>query len=384
VSVARTVLVPCLTAVILTLPFAGASRAMADTVYPLPPSSTAIQDALRYLRGQQGNDGSIGTYSDSAWACIAIAAAGEDPHDWKNGGPSLVDYLKEGPPDPFDEFNMGTFLSRMVLAAVAANEDPSAFGRWSGSDAGVEIEDGDYLSALKSLHDGTQFLQDLTGDPDSANTLNEDFWAVRALIAAGESPNSPIIDSTLDHIIDFQETDGGWTWGTPEHSWYEAGSSDVDNTAAAIVALCLGTRGASDAVQNALTYLQMNQHVSGGFESIWLGVNVQSTAWAVDAIRAAGGNPVGSEWTPVSMHPIDNLLAAQDGDGSFGESIRSSADAVAVLVGSGYPPGSADETSASGTARLGIETASLLPWLVLAGIVGLIVLIARRRFSRGA
>ncbi len=311
---------------------------VAEPEYPLSPSSAVIQDALWYLRDHQDVDGSIVGYGESAWACIAIAAAGEDPNNWDNGGPSLVDYLKGGHPDISEEFNMGTFLARMVLAAVAAGEDPSAFGNWSGSHAGVDIIDGDYLSALKSLHDGTRFLQDLTGDPDSAQTLNDDFWAVRALFAAGESPHSLFIQSSVEHIIDYQEGDGGWSWATPEHTWYASDSTDVDNTAAAIVALCLGNQSGSDAVTSALLFMGDNQNESGGFVNPISGVNVQSTAWAVDAIGAAGQNPVSSTWTPESLNPVDYLLAAQDVDGSIGDSVRSTADAIVALVGHYYVP----------------------------------------------
>jgi len=302
--------------------------------YPLSPSDSAVQAALDYLRGQQSSDGDIGGFGNSAFVCMAVAAAGENPDLWVNGGPSLVDYLKAGPADMSGEFNMGTFLSRMVLAAVAAGESPSAFGSWSGAHLGVTVTDGDYLGALKSLHNGTQFLQDLTGDPDSAETLNDDFWGVRALIVAGESPSSALVQSAVQFIIDNQEADGGWTWGTASHTWYMPDSSDVDNTAAALVALCLaGQDGVS--VADGLTFLSGSQDAGGGFTSIWTGVNVQSTAWAVDAIAAGGGDPTGADWTPVASTPIDYLLAQQESDGSFSGMVRSTADVLLSLLGPG-------------------------------------------------
>ncbi|MCK9357899.1 MAG: hypothetical protein M0R22_12255, partial [Dehalococcoidia bacterium] len=227
----------------------SATPLLAATSYPLPPGDPAIEDALDYLASQQAPDGGIGSYADSAWACIAIAAAGEDPAEWDNGGPSLVDYLAAGHPDVSGEFNMGTFLARMVLAAVAAGEDPGAFGSWSAANAGVSITNGDYLGALQTLHDGDQFLQDLTGDPDSARTLNDDFWALRALVAVGIAPGSTTVQSTADFIAAQQEADGGWTWSTPAHSWYTPDSSDTDNTAAAIVALALAGRSSSQEVR---------------------------------------------------------------------------------------------------------------------------------------
>lgn len=77
-----------------SLPVGGVA---ADQTYPLPPSDVAIQDALSYLRAQQAADGSIGGYSPSAWACIAIAAVGEDPNDWENGG-GFAGRLPQGRP----------------------------------------------------------------------------------------------------------------------------------------------------------------------------------------------------------------------------------------------------------------------------------------------
>jgi hypothetical protein len=301
----------------------------------------------------------------------------------RTGGDSLVDYLKDGPSDVSGEFNMGTFLARMVLAAVAAGESPAAFGSWSGSNAGVTITNGDYLSALKSLHDGTQFLQDLTGDPDSAETLNDDFWAVRALIAAGESPYSSMVQSTVQHIINYQEADGGWTWGTPGHTWYAPGSTDVDNTAAAIVALCLGGAEDSAAVRDGLDYMRANQDAGGGFGSIWLGVNVQSTAWAVDAIGAGGENPGGSAWTPASSSPIDYLLMSQETDGSFGGMIRSTSDVIVALIGAYYlSPDPAMPASVGGEALAPGKVGVLLaPLLAVSGVLVLLAGIPWRRFT---
>ncbi len=311
---------------------------LAATSYPLKPGDDVIQDALDYLASQQAGDGSIGSYSDSAWACIAIAAAGEDPDDWDAGGPSLVDYLAAGHPDVTGEFNMGTYLARMVLAAVAAGEDPGAFGSWSGSNAGVSITNGDYLGALWSLFDGDQFLQDLTGDPDSAETLNDDFWGLRAVIAAGAASSSSEVRAVASFIASFQESDGGWTWGTPAHSWYSPDSSDPDNTAAAIVALGLAGQASSQAVQDGLEFLHDNQDGSGGFVSLWTGVNVESTAWAVDAIGMSRQNPAGMQWSPDGDSPIEYLLGVQQANGSFEDSARATADAICALLGRHYRP----------------------------------------------
>ncbi len=352
----------------------------AATSYPLAPGDDVIEDALDDLASQQAVDGSIGSYSDSAWACIAIAAAGEDPDDWEAGGASLVDYLAAGHPDVTGEFNMGTYLARMVLAAVAAGQDPGAFGSWSGSNAGVSITNGDYLGALWSLFDGDQFLQDLTGDPDSARTLNDDFWGLRAVVAAGAAPSSSEVRAVASFIASFQEGDGGWTWGTPAHSWYSPDSSDADNTAAAVVALGLAGQAASQAVQDGLTFLHENQDGSGGFVSLWTGVNVESTAWAVDAIGISGQNPAGARWSPGGDSPIDYLLSSQEGDGSFDDPtnrVRATADAICALLGRYFRPA---PRSVGGEAFL-IDKSSVLavPLALCAGGAALAAFVLRRK-----
>ncbi|MBN1152572.1 MAG: terpene cyclase/mutase family protein [Dehalococcoidia bacterium] len=376
------ILIPLLSVVVLLLASAGG---VAAASYPVPASDGAVQGALLYLRAQQSVDGSIGGFGDSAWACIAIAAAGEDPNEWENGGQSLVDFLKAGPPggDLSGEFNMGTYLARMVLAAVSAGEDPEAFGSWSGSNLGVTITNGDYLGALVSLYDGTQFLQDLTGAADSAETLNDDFWAVRALVTAGESPYSPMVQSAVQFIIGNQEADGGWTWGTVNHGWYMLNSTDVDNTAAAILALCLGRRVDSEAVQDGLGFLRANQDASGGFIGYWTGVNVMSTAWCVDAIGAGSQHPDGSAWTPDDASPVDYLLGSQFGDGSFDGSIRSTSDAIVALVGSYYRAPASPVPVTVGGEALRPDKLALLVLPVLAGACVLLLgaLALRRKFE---
>ena len=167
----------------------------------------SIIRALDYLKMQQTDNGNIG---DTEWVIMAIAAAGEDPHDWKKyaSSDSIVDYLKtQG-----DNLGLTTDIEKYILAIVAAGENPSAF-------------DGhNYLADLKNEFDGTQM-----GD----NTLlNDDFWGVIALISAGVSPNDNIIQKTISYIKLNQQTDGSW-------SCYPSADGDTDDTAAAIMASAL-------------------------------------------------------------------------------------------------------------------------------------------------
>ena len=99
------------------------SPAMAADSYPLETTDPEVADALDYLRAEQGTDGSIGSFVDSAWIAMAIAAAGEDPHDWQVGGNSIVVYLAANAGDA----SLSTDYSRMILAIVASGEDPTDY-----------------------------------------------------------------------------------------------------------------------------------------------------------------------------------------------------------------------------------------------------------------
>jgi len=309
-----------------------ATPALAYAPYPLQPTDTEIAEALDYLREVQAADGSIGSYGDSAWAVMAIAAAGEDASEW--GDPSVVDYLKDNAASLGGEFNMGTAYARVILAIVAAGEDPSAFGTGDPTYA----PGGDYLTKLKELHNGAQF-EDGFGNTD---TLNDDLWGLMALIAAGEPQDSPMVTSTTAFIKDNQGEDGGWSWATFENPWYW--ESDVDDTAAGSMALiAAGEPQDSLVIEDALFYLQDNQDVSGGFLA-WGMANLASTAWAVDAIVAAGQDPISVDWAPAGSDPIDYIMTFKKADGSFLDGSawmpnpqKNTADAIVALLGEPYP-----------------------------------------------
>ena len=291
---------------------------------PLSPDDTEITSALDYLQSVQSGDGDIGGFNPSAWAVMGIAAAGEDPHEWNTapGNPSLVDYLKGNSEQLAWEFNTATGYERMILGIVAACEDPSAFGEGDPTYA----PDGDYLSKLKELHDGTQFVYEATHwyppyDTYIENqTLNDDFWGVLALIAAGEDSDSEMIQSTVAFIKENQGTDGGWSWATLDNYMYSG--SNVDDTAAAIMALiAAGESPDSPVINAALGYLHNEQDDSGGFgfEDWYTGelvVNSASTAWAIQAIVAAGQDPTSEDWT-LDGNPVNVLLSFQEDTGAF-------------------------------------------------------------------
>ena len=329
---------------------------LAYSPFPMDANDPELQGALDYLSDVQATDGSIGSYGDSAWAVMAIAAAGgdpnsfgspsvvncildnvdqlgselnlgtlagdlaravmataaagEDPHVW--GDPSVVDYLKDNAALLANEYNLATGYERVILAIVAACEDPSGFGEGDETYA----PNGDYLSKLQELHNGEQF----TDGFGSTDTLNDDFWGILALIATGDDPDSEMIQSCAAFIKANQDEDGGWSWATTDNFWYSC--SDVDDTAAAIMALvAAGESPDSTAITDALDYLSMNQDDSGGFgfedwETGELIVNSGSTSWVIDAIVVAGQDPTSEDWT-IDDNPVNVLLTFQEDCGAF-------------------------------------------------------------------
>jgi prenyltransferase beta subunit len=111
--------------------------------------------------------------------------------------------------------------------------------------------------------------------------LNDDFWGVMALVAAGLDPDaSDAIQDSVSFILANQDEDGGWSWGGGQ-------PSDVDDTAAAIMALiAAGHSPGSAPVADGLSYLKAAQMSNGGFES-WGETNSATNSWAINSIAAA-------------------------------------------------------------------------------------------------
>jgi len=297
--------------VVLILP----SAPVMATDFPLSTDDTAITDALDYLRQAQAADGNIGGFAISAWVVMALVAAGEDPHDW--GDPSIIDYLRDNWGNL--DWDKATDVERSILAITAAGEDPTDFGGQ------------DYLTQLKSLYDGEQVGYD--------DTLNDDFWGILALIAAGESPSSDIIVNTCEFIKYWQNEDGGW-------NWLAGDDSDVDDTGAAIMALiAAGESPDSDAVMMGLMFLMDTQNSDGGFPWMWGGASTSaSCTWAIGALVAAGEAPATWEMGSGDDNPISCLLSLQDTDGAFKYTASQktspefmTAYAIPALLGDPYP-----------------------------------------------
>jgi len=312
--------------------------------------------ALKFLQAKQTpSSGSIGSFSTSAWAVLAIAAAREDPRERKLYGRSLVDYLAAHPLLPYNDFVIATFedCARTLLAiSVLGDIDPTNFGNVN------------YLTMVKSYHDGVQF-----GDPVS---VNDDALGILALTACGDRSAAERINKSRGYIVSHQNEDGGWSRIIENHhngnetnetdniidgnttdgnatngnttngnATFEV-TSDLRTTAFVIQALvAAGEPLDSNITIDALAFLCRNIDSDGGFS------DAVTTSYAVQAIVAMGENPL--EWRNTSVNdsatPIDYLMSLQQPDGSFNYTTNQSffpryttTKVIPALATCPYPP----------------------------------------------
>jgi len=293
--------------------------ALAWTTWPLRgPQAKVALDALAWLRGQVQADGSLPAAIGSplgitADGVFALVAGGENPDTWGvGGGPTPVDYLKTHAM----EADTAGLVAKMILAAVGLRENPRAFG-------------GDMYAQLQGFYDGSGHYG--TSAMDQA-------WALLALAAM----QKPIPPEAVAALRDMQLENGGWEasagWG-----------HDTNTTALAIQALvAAGESAGSEAIQDALTFLEGQQNDDGGFPytkpSAWgTDSDANSTAYVVQGLVAAGEDPAGPRWTQSGGKPLEALAGFQVGSGAFewqpgmGESVLATAQAVPAILRTSQP-----------------------------------------------
>ncbi len=272
--------------------------------FPYSSNDDIITNALDFLKNQQKNDGNIGGIAVSAWASMAISAAGENLDDWGN----FISYL-ENKTSLLDEDKPEDW-QRHTLAVVACKQNPKDF-------AGIDL-----VEKIIDFYDGNQI--------GSTTNLFDDCFGILALISAGVDKNESIIQSTKSFIIDNQNPDGGW--------------GDSDSTAAAVMALiAAGENKNSFVISDALYFLKTLQSSDGGFNS-WGNANIASTAWVVMAINSVDDDPSSINWQKNGNTPIDYFISLQQKDGSFNwtDSKKTNSEwmtsyVIPALLGKTYP-----------------------------------------------
>ncbi len=290
--------VPAAGAVLAALVVAGALAA--------PPGAAAadrsITRGVAYLKASQTRDGGFGDARGervsnpitSGWVAVGLAAARRDP------GPAAGRYLQRQARRVSDVGDM----ERTILGLRAAGRPTAALTR--------------KLEARRAKNGSWE------------NLVNRTAFGVMALRAAGR----PVPSATRRWLAGQQNPDGGWNVGG------RGGESGIDDTAAVMMAL--GPR--DPAVAKAADWLASRQGPDGGFP-LTPGdpSNAQSTAFAVQAMVAAGRDPDRVRRAG-SRSPIQYLRTLQNADGSFRYSRTSrqtptwvTAQAVAALARKSLP-----------------------------------------------
>ncbi len=270
-------------------------------------ASGAISRGVAYLEGAQNAGGGFGGAKGqrsselySAWAAIGLAAGGRDPRTLARGGHTLLSSI-EGEASTLqgagDE-------ERTILALRACGASTR------------RLPGGDPVARL---------LRFRSSDGSFGRLVNLTAFAVFALRAGGRSASDPIVRATGAWLQAQQNPNGGFSYGM------RGGASDVDDTAAALQAV-VDAGGGSPAVGRAVAYLQTAVNRDGGYPQQPGGEsNAQSTAWAAQALVAAGrdpGGPVrGAARSPLAY--LESLIAS---DGSVRYSRSSSQTPVWVTA----------------------------------------------------
>jgi hypothetical protein len=385
----------------LSSPLAGAVTAAPEAVAP-ETQKAAVSSAVTWLMqtsqnpdGGFGIDFGTGQLQSSAGttldAMLAIAASGESPAAVYSGNEaSATDYLLANM-DALTNYASfsGGGAGKAVLALVAANQNPRAFGGtdWVAYLAGQLSPSGTYntldaynqslaMMAILAVHellpaaavDWLKDAQDADGSWDDGfgtdSCSDATAMAIMALLAADMPVSDPVVVDALAFLADTQLESGGWEYGpgygenanstalviqalsaagedfySGSGDWAVDGRSPLailldwqsesgaftadfgqgpaDNLFATLQAIPGATgkpfplAGRYEANQRALLCLaELQDETSGGWEQFGgFGVNAAGTSRAVEAIRAAGGDPQGVQWTPGAVSAVDALAA---------------------------------------------------------------------------
>ncbi len=230
--------------------------------------AASLSPELSFLTSSQNADGGFGDARGqgsselyTAWAAMGLAAAGRNPANVRRGGHSVLDSLRG---EASSLQGLGD-AERTILAVRACGASAYSF---AGRDLVVEV-----LRARGRY-----------GSFD--HQVNLTAFAVFALRAVDHSAGFAAIREAAGWIERQQNSDGGFGFGV------HGSPSDVDDTAAALQALVDAGAHNARVLGAATGYLVRAQNLDGGYPQQPGGEsNAQSTAWAVQGLIAAGGNP---------------------------------------------------------------------------------------------
>ncbi len=285
--------------------------AMASATATPTEISTALNKGVEYVKGLQKESGEIPGFGGD-WALTSLAAAKVAPADVNKTGKegkdarSWYEGLVGSPTWPGEN---ATDFERAALLAYAAGIDPARVSKRQNLIARV----ASYYQSESPGYYGSTFNATVFGLLALADTKT-----------TGGVQRVPqvVLDQAVEAVEANQHTDGGWTWekaaGNPAAL---EKASEADMTGAAMAALCTAGVASGEApIVAAKAYLAKNlESSSGAFKSAF-GVNTDTTAWAVDGLKACGIDPQAAEFTgeaPGNKTPLNFLISQQVKGGGF-------------------------------------------------------------------
>jgi prenyltransferase beta subunit len=266
----------------------------------LPALAVDTKAALDYLRAQQSADSGFGsgfspesTIGSTADVVLAILAVKGDPATFDQAGNTPLTYLADNAASAASSGD----LAKLILAAIAAGENPRQFG---GVDSVAKLE----AMGSTAGRIGTEM-----------DTFVSHILSILALASA----QRPIPAAAVDYVKSSQQDNGSWAWDGSSET-----AGDTNTTAFAVQALiAAGEAVDSDAVSKALAYYKSIQNDDGGWpyqspSDYGTATDANSTAVTIQALLAAGEDPIGSNWTTDTGNtPVDALEALQNESGAF-------------------------------------------------------------------
>ncbi len=252
----------------------------------------AITKILDYFESQQDETGMImdGTISD--WAIISFGSDNKYADDVKlDNGKSLLEYEKEYNLDDLSDLNFCATYPRHVLALLAA---------------GVAKTD-DAMLGLKNKMETICYTDNLYG----LNGINDDVFALLALLALDVDPTENIITDIVSTTLSWQIDSGAFSW--PDWADPTQKTAGDDITGAVLNALSYAKKNGANVDESILTnakdYLKTTQKTDGGWG--YDSSDIMTTSWVLMGINAIGETQ--TDWfTETGKNPwyplVNNLL----------------------------------------------------------------------------
>jgi hypothetical protein len=284
-----------------------------------------VTRGLDYLHSQQvPSTGGFGKPTATAFAMLGAVATGErvSSKAWTHGGKNPVRSLQALNQEAAAAAtsNAPLYYAQMIMAYLAAGHEGYVYDAGTGHI--------DLLAKLQSYQDTSSASGNSSYGSYSPSSSNRSYQAVRTTCWAIMAQHALRIDTP-----NFQAA-VAWLQAQPSFGLDAGDPSDTIDTALAVQALRAGHVDAGAApIPGALSFLKSVQLHNGGFPDQRASSAVassQATAYAIQAIRAAGERPSDSTWQASGGGPLDALAGMQVKRGAYAERGHTLIDPVTV------------------------------------------------------